>query len=115
MNYSCDGDLFAAWAEATCRGRVSQDLGKRHNAAVIFKRSRGAGQVITRYEGLERLLSHFGEHIAHIELTPIGAPRRDWRKIIVGDGWIVARHPDLTATLEIADRFSAEFEIRADG
>ena len=114
MNYSTDGDLFGAWADAVCHGRLRRELPKRWNAAVIFKRSRGGGDVVTRYDGLDGLLNRFGEHVAHIELTPRGATRRDWRREVVADGWIVVRHPDLGATLEIADQFSAGFEVRAD-
>ncbi len=114
MNYSCDGDLFAAWAEAVVRGRVTQDLRKRYNAGVVFKRSRGRGERVTRYDGLDRLLAMHGPHVVHLELTPIGAHRRDWRREVVADGWIVVRHPDLGATLEILDRFGAELDVRSD-
>lgn len=113
MNYSCDADLFRAWAEAVCHGRISQDLRKRYNAAVVFKRSQGQGQRVVRYEGLESLLMRYGEHIVNIELTPIGAPRRDWRKVVVGDGWVVARHPDLALTVEMADRVSTDLRLVA--
>ena len=114
MNYACDADLFAGWAEAVCKGRIDQDLRKRYCAAVVFKRARGGGRTVTRYDGLDALLARFGEHVANVELTGIGEPRKDWRKSAVGDGWIVVRHPDLQTTLDIADRFGAEFEIRAD-
>jgi len=113
MNYSCDADLFRAWAEAVCHGRISQDLRKRYNAAVVFKRSQGQGQRVVRYEGLESLLMRHGEHIVNIELTPLGAPRRDWRKVVVGDGWVVARHPNLELTVEIADRISTDLRLVA--
>ena len=114
MNYSCDCDLFAGWAEAVCYGRISQNTEKRFNAAVIFKRSQGGGDTITRIEGLDGLLGRYGEHVAALDLVRVGEPRRDWRKVIVGDGWIVARHPDLETTLEMADRFSAELRLFAD-
>jgi hypothetical protein len=51
MNYSTDADLFAGWAEAVCFGRVSQDLTKRFNVGVVFKRAEGQGH-IQRIEGL---------------------------------------------------------------
>jgi len=112
MNFACDADLFTGWAEAVCHGRLTQDLRKRYNAALIFKRAEGEG-VILRYEGLEAILAKYGEHIVNIDLVPIGHPRRDWRKIVVGDGWIVARHPDLATTLEIADRLTTDFKMVA--
>ena len=64
-------------------------LSKPYNAAVIFKRARGGGQVITRIEGLDGLRARFGPHIAALELTPPGQPRVDWRKVVSGDGWVV--------------------------
>ncbi len=114
MNYSCDIDLFTGWAEAVCFGRLSQDTTKRFNAAVIFKRSMGGGDTITRIEGLSELLGRYGEHVANIELVRVGEARRDWRKVIVGDGWVVARHPDLDFTVEMADSFSSRLRIHTD-
>ncbi len=113
MNYSCDCDLFAGWAEAVCYGRLSQGTEKRYNAALVFKRAHGDG-VVRRYEGLDAILSNWGEHVVAIDLTPIGEPRRDWRKSTVGDGWIVARHPNLDATIEIANRLAADLRIVAE-
>ncbi len=112
MNYSCDADLFRGWAEAVCHGRLSQDTTKHYNAGLVFKRAQGEGRV-QRYEGLEPILAQYGEHIPVIELTPIGEPRRDWRKSVVGDGWFVVRHPSLETTLEIADRLATDFRILA--
>ncbi|HED64140.1 MAG TPA: ATP-grasp domain-containing protein [Planctomycetes bacterium] len=112
MNYGADIDLFRGWAEAVCRGRLSQDTHKRYNVALIFKRADGAGRVV-RYEGLDALLGRFAEHVPVVDLTPIGSPRRDWTSSVVGDGWIVVRHPDLSTTIEIADRFASELRIVA--
>ena len=112
MNYSCDADLFRGWAEAVCTGRIGQDMSKRYNAAVIFKRAQGEGRV-QRYEGLDAILSQYGEHIPVLDLTPIGQPRRDWKKSVVGDGWMIARHPNLETTVDIADRLAADFRILA--
>ncbi len=114
MNYSCDIDLFVGWAEAVCAGSLSQDTRKKYNAAVIFKRADGAGRTIRRIEGLESLMTHYGEHVPVIDLVRVGEPRRDWRKVVVGDGWIVVRHPDLETTLNMADRFSTELRIHAE-
>ena len=112
MNYSCDIDLFVGWAEAVCYGRLSQNTSKKYNAAVVFKRAVGEG-IVRRYEGLDAILSEYGEHIPVIDLTPIGQPRRDWKKSVVGDGWMIARHPNLETTAEIADRLANEFRIIA--
>jgi hypothetical protein len=112
MNYSCDADFFAGWAEAVCYGRLSQPTHKRYNTACVFKRAVGAGRIL-RYEGLERLLARYGEHMPVVDLNPLGAPRRDWQNSVVGDGWLVARHPNLEFTLEIADRIGTELRIVA--
>jgi len=112
MNYSCDMDVFSGWAEAITRGRLSQDTTKRYNAGLIFKRAVGDG-VVRRHEGLDALLTQFGEHVVVCDLTPVGHSRRDWRSSVVGDGWIVVRHPNLEATVDIADRFSADLRILA--
>lgn len=113
MNYSCDADLFTGWAEATCYGRISQDLHKKYSAAVIFKKAQGGGTHITSIDGLDSLLGRYGEHIAAIDLNRVGAPRRDWRKIVHGDGWIVVRHTNFESTREIADAVSTDLAIRA--
>jgi formate-dependent phosphoribosylglycinamide formyltransferase (GAR transformylase) len=114
MNFTCDCDLFVGWAEAVCHGRISQDLTRRYNAGITFKRARGSGSVITRIEGLERLRAALGEHLAAIELTPPGRPRVDWRQVVSGDGWVVVRHPELGPTLSMADRVGSELELHAD-
>jgi len=114
MNLSIDCDLFVGWAEAVCHGRISQDLTKHYNAAIVFKRSQGSGERITRIEGLEELQAAFGPHVAAVELTPPGRLRVDWRQVVSGDGWVVVRHPDLDATLAMADRVGSDLRLYAD-
>jgi hypothetical protein len=113
MNLSCDADLFLAWGQAVVSGAIHQDLTKKFNAAMVFKRAEGAGERIARVEGLEPILAEHGEHVPLIDLVPIGAPRRDWTQVVTGDGWMVARHPDLQACLRIADRLSSEVRLIA--
>lgn len=112
MNYACDIDVFRGWAEAVCGGGWSQTIRRRFNAAVIFKRARGSGR-IRRIDGLERLLGRFGEHVVCLDILPLGHPRRDWRQTLVSDGYVIVRHPDLTTTLEIADRFGTDLQLYA--
>jgi hypothetical protein len=112
MNYSCDVDLFRGWAEAACYGRLTQDTTKKYNAAMIFKRAQGDG-IVRAHRGLQELMRDYGRYVATIELTPIGEPRRDWRKVVVGDGWIVVRHPDLQFTLEMSERFVNDLTVVA--
>jgi formate-dependent phosphoribosylglycinamide formyltransferase (GAR transformylase) len=112
MNYATDADLFSAWAEAVTLGRISQSIGRRYNAASIFKRAKGAGR-ITHCEGLDHLLAEFGEHVAAVDLLPVGAPRRDWRATSVSDGVVVVRHRELAKTIEMADRFATDLHLYA--
>lgn len=111
MNYACDVDLFRGWAEAVCWGKLSQDTTKKYNCGVIFKRAQGPGQIVRRYEGLDRLMARYGEWVKVVDLTPIGQPRRDWKSSAVGDGWIVVRHPDRDTALAMGDAFASELRI----
>jgi hypothetical protein len=113
MNYSTDADLFVGWAEALVHGRIAQDLRKKYAVALVFKRAQGSGSRVVRHEGLERVLARAGDSIAHIELTPIGATKKDWRQIVQGDGWIAVRHADLGRLIELADLVGSELTVRA--
>jgi len=112
MNFACDIDTYAGWAEAICHGRFSQPVVRRYNSAVVFKRARGQGR-IQRIVGLERLVARYRPHIVCIDLLPLGAPRRDWRRTLISDGYLIVRHPELQATLEIADRIGTDLQIHA--
>jgi len=112
MNYSCDTDLFTGWAEAVCYGRLSQPTEKRYNVVLVFKRAKGNGRV-RGYPGLDAVLSECGEHIVVVDLTPVGEPRRDWKKSVIGDGWLVGRHPNLETAFEIGDRLANGFDVVA--
>ena len=113
MNYATDADLFLAWAEAVTQGRISRPIERRYNAAVIFKRAQGAGR-ITRHEGLDHLLAEYGEYVAALDLLPVGAPRRDWRAAIISDGMVIVRHPELSKTIEMTERFANGLRLYAD-
>ena len=106
------GPLFTGWAEAVCHGRLIQDTTRRYNVGVVFKRAEGTGR-IQRIEGLESLMAHLDEHIVHIDLVQVGQPRRDYRKVVEGDGWVVVRHPDLETTVEMANRVATDLRMFA--
>jgi hypothetical protein len=112
MNYGCDIDVFRGWAEATCHGRWSQPIERRYNAAVIFKRAQGQGR-IRHIEGLEGLLGRYGDRIVNVNLLPLGAPRRNWKATLISDGYLIVRHPDLGACLEMADRVGTHLRLIA--
>jgi len=110
MNYASDIDLFSGWAEAVCHGRFSQPIHRRYNATIVCKRAQGQG-TIRGVGGLERLLSDLGSQIAALDIQPIGSPRGDWQRSAVSDGWVIVRHPELQATLQLADRVARELQI----
>ncbi len=112
MNYACNIDVFRGWAEAVCHGRLSQPIERRYNSAVIFKRASGQGR-IRRIDGLERLLVRYDPSVVAVELLPVGAPRRNWKQTLISDGYLIVRHPDLNATIEMADRIGTDLRLFA--
>ena len=112
INYASDIDSYTGWAEAVVHGRFTQHVERKYNAAWIFKRARGRGR-IQRYDGLEALMSEIGDHVVLMDLNPIGAPRRDWRSVLVGDGIVVVRHPDLDRTIEMAGKVASRLDVVA--
>lgn len=112
MNFASDIDLYEGWAEAVLHGRFSQVVQRKYNCGHIIKRAQGDGR-IQRITGLEGLLSDFGEHVVMVDLLPIGAPRRNWKQTLRSDGMIIVRHPDLAATMEIADQFGIRLQMFA--
>jgi hypothetical protein len=112
MNYASDTDLFAGWAEAVVKEQFTQKVERRYNAVIIYKRAQGSGQIY-RVEGLEHLLSKYGEHIVLIDLLPRGSERRNWRQTLLADGYLIIRHPDLRRALEIADAVGTDLQLYA--
>jgi hypothetical protein len=112
MNYSCDADLYVAWAEAVLNGRLRAPITQKFNSGNVFKRAHGAGH-ISAVEGLDELLQRYGEHVVNIDLLPVGAPRRDWRTTTVGDGGVVVRHHELAKVLEMTDAFARDLTLYA--
>lgn len=112
MKYVCDFDVFREWANAVVHGRISGGIKPKYNVANIYKRARGVGH-ITAIEGIDKLQREFGQHVVWNTLLPVGARRRDWRKTLVSDGFIMLRHPDLATTLALADKVGSELHMYA--
>ena len=112
MNYATDADLFTAWAQAVTQGRILEPVTRNYNAASIFKRASGAGR-IGDVAGLDALLAEYGDHVVAVDLLPLGAPRRDWRATLIADGMVIVRHPELSQTLAMAQRFAADLRLHA--
>ncbi len=113
MNYACDFDVFREWANAVTHGRFGTRIERRYNVATIYKRAQGIGR-IRAIEGLEELRRKYGQYVVWNTLLPVGAPRRNWRQTLVSDGFIMLRHPELGATLAMADEVGTELRIYAE-
>ena len=113
MKYACDFDVFRAWGQALTQGRILEPYERRYNVATIFKRARGMGR-ISHIDGIDALQARFGEHVVWNTLLPPGTPRRDWRKTLVSDGFVMLRHPDLAETMAMADAVGSELQMYAE-
>ena len=112
MNYSNDFDIYTGWGDAVTGQSFSQLAQRAYHAAAIFKRAQGQGH-IRHIEGLETLRRRFGDALVHVDLLPYGAPRRDWKQTLISDGYLIVRHPDLEATLEMADLVGTDLKVYA--
>lgn len=112
MNFVSDIDLFRGYAEAEVNGRFSQDAPRKYNTVNVFKRAQGTGR-IQRIEGLENLKRRFGQHIVHVDLLPIGAPRRNWVQTLISDGYVCLRHPDYQTLIDMADAVGTDLNLYA--
>jgi hypothetical protein len=112
MNFACDIDTYVGWAGAVCHGRLGQEVRRSYNAAVVFKRAVGQGR-IREIRGLERLVARYRPHIVSVDLLAVGSPRRNWKQTLLSDGNVILRHPELQATLEMADRFGTDLQMVA--
>jgi biotin carboxylase len=113
MNYTCDIDLFREWARAVCWGRFDAPTARTYNAAIIFKRAKGHGR-ITRIDGLAEFLHRHGEHVVEQRLLPLGSPRRDWKKTLVSDGFLLLRHPDWDRAYQLAMEAATDITMWAE-
>jgi hypothetical protein len=112
MNYARDADLYRAWGRAVVGRDPGVSTRRPYNAAIVFKRATGQGR-IRAIHGLRDFVRKYGDHIARIDLLPIGAPRRNWKATFKGDGNLVVRHPDLGFTLKMAREAAASIHLVA--
>ena len=112
MKYACDFDVFRAWGSAMTHGRLDAESPRRFNVATVYKRAQGVGR-ITHMKGVDTLQQRFGEHVVWNTLLPPGTQRRDWKKTLVSDGFVMLRHPELETTLEMADAVGSELHLYA--
>ena len=112
MNFACDLDLYRGWAEAACHGTFSQPVERKYYSAGVFKKANGEG-IVRKIEGVDRILSEFGHHICAIDLTPVGKPAKDWKRSVLADGFVMLRHPDLEATMAMANQVATTVQLHA--
>ncbi len=112
MNFVSDIDLFRGYAEAEVHGRFTANAERKYNTVNVFKRAQGSGR-IQHIEGLDALRARYGQHIVHVDLLPIGAPRRNWVQTLISDGYVCVRHPDLQAAMDIADAVGTDLQLYA--
>lgn len=113
MNYTGDIDLFREWARAVCWGKFEAPTARKYNAAIIFKRALGRGH-ITRIDGLGEFLRQYGQHVVEERLFRPGTQRRDWKKTLLSDGWIMLRHPDWQTTYDMAFAAATNIQMYAE-
>ena len=113
MNYTCDIDLFREWARAVCFGTFEAPTTRKYNVAIIFKRAKGHGR-ITRIDGLDEFMQRNGEHVVEQRLLPVGTHRRDWKKTLVSDGFLMVRHPDWDRTYQLAMEAATDITMWAE-
>jgi formate-dependent phosphoribosylglycinamide formyltransferase (GAR transformylase) len=112
MNYCTDNDTYSGWAEAACFGEVRRTFERKWNVAITFKRAQGQGR-IRRIAGLAELKREFGRFWVEDDLTPVGTPRRNWKTTLVGDGYVIVRHPELQTLFRMAERCAREIQLFA--
>ena len=114
MNFSADVDLFPRvgprrCAPGACTRRRARSTTPRWCSSALRERAPGS----PASKASRGVLARYGEHVVNIDLAPVGAARKDHQKVVVGDGWIVARHPNLEVAMEIADALANEVRVVA--
>ncbi len=112
MNFGSDIDLYREWARAVCWGDVQQVGPKKYCTAIVFKRARGRG-TIRAVEGLGSFMARYGDFVAAEELLRPGQRRRNWKQMLLSDGFLIVRHPDAQSTHELARRVADEIVLHA--
>ena len=112
MNFTSDIDLFREWARAVCWHDFQADVPRKYNVAAIFKRALGQGR-LQRIEGLDALRRDAGRWICWENLLPVGTPRRDWKSSLIGDGFIIVRHPDWGQAWRLMERCIGDVRLIA--
>ena len=113
MNYACDADLLRRLG----RGGAARAASRRRRRGSTTPAASSSGPRATAGSPTSRAstgcVAAYGGDVVHVDLLPVGAPRRDWRATVMGDGWIVVRHHDLQRVIEMTERFAADLHLYA--
>jgi hypothetical protein len=112
MNFTSDIDLFREWARAVCWHDARVDSPRSFHCGILFKRAQGEGR-ITRIVGLGGFMQRRGQFVLDETLLRPGQHRRDWKKTLISDGFLLFRHPNRDAALEIAEDFQKNVHLIA--
>ncbi len=112
MKWACDFDVYREWGRAIAQGEFGAAPERKYNVATIYKRAQGQGR-IRAIEGLDELQRRHGAHVVMNTLLPVGAMRRNWKQTLVSDGFVMLRHPELQATLSMADEVAEQLRMYA--
>lgn len=93
MNFTSDIDVYREWARVVCWKSFEADATRKYNCAAVFKRAIGKG-LIRRVDNLDAFKERWGDAVCWDRLAKVGEPRRDWRNTLVGDGFLMFRHPE---------------------
>lgn len=113
MNFANDVDLYREWARAVCWKSFEARVQRKYNVAIVFKRAHGQGR-IQRIDGLDEYLGRFGPYVCAEQLLRPGDHRRNWLQTLVSDGFVMVRHPDLAATLRMAEAATTDIQLYAE-
>lgn len=112
INFSNDFDVYREWARVACWDYYEGEPNRGYYSAIVYKRALGKGR-ISHVEGLAQLRQSCGRWLVYEELLPIGSPRRDWEQTLLGDGFVVVRHPDLGACREMMRQAVVDLKLYA--
>ena len=70
---------------------------------------------IRRITGLKQYLAKYGKAVMVENLLKPGQRRRDWKKTLVSDGFLLLRHPDWAVAKHLAEKAAVEIQLLADG
>jgi biotin carboxylase len=104
-----DTDMWAHWARLQVY-RTWSVPERKYAAGCAFLRAQGAGRVVARVDGLDRVNEKVGKLVLSSKLPKPGQPRSSHYE---GDGWVIVRHPDTRVVVEALKTLVQELHVVA--